>query len=234
MRPGLSRFRTTPPRMDEFEIDPEGHLRQMVGPRVWAVIRDVERLAERWCLPGIPLDEHHYGRLPGETEIRAWQIPRTSAALLFVLVRLLGCRNILEVGTSLGYSAMWLGAATRALGGQVHTVEGLEPKARLAAEHFERAGLRDTIVLLEGEARGIVESWAAPIDFLFLDADPPSYPDYLRAVEGNVKAGALLVVDNAVDHGSLTSRFCAGIGQPEWEPFLLPQDHGLFIARRSG
>ena len=106
-----------------------------------------------------------------------------SAELLGVLVRATAPRMILELGTSNGYSTIWLADAAEAVGGRCFSVEIDSARTRQAREHLQRAGLR--AALIEGDAGGFLrESRDAMWEFVFLDAERPAYagywPDLLR------------------------------------------------------
>lgn len=124
--------------------------------------------------------------------------------LLHVLVRALGVRRVLEVGTLAGYSTIWM---ARAVGpeGKVVTLE-LDPHhAEVARANFARAGVTGTVELRLGPAveslARLDDEGAAPFDLVFIDADKPSYPDYLRAALRLSRVGTVIVVDNVVREG---------------------------------
>src|ERR1051326_4114059 len=105
--------------------------------------------------------------------------------LLHLLARAQGARNILELGTLGGYSTIWLARALPP-DGRLITLE-VNPKcAQVARENFERAGLANVITLRLAPAietlPKLVEESCGPLDVIFIDADKPSYPDYLRWV----------------------------------------------------
>lgn len=126
--------------------------------------------------------------------------------LLHVLARAVGARRILEVGTLGGYSALWLARALPA-GGRLVTLE-LDPKhADVARANFARAGLADVVDLRVGPALESLARLAAeagpPFDFVFIDADKPSNPEYVRRALRLARPGALIVVDNVVRDGAV-------------------------------
>lgn len=105
----------------------------------------------------------------------------------------------LEIGTSAGYSALWIALACEMLGRTLHTFEVLPEKARLARETFQAAQVEGIIRLVEGDARdhlGQVEG----IAFCFLDAEKEVYGECYEAVIPKLVKGGLLVADNALNH----------------------------------
>jgi len=126
--------------------------------------------------------------------------------LLQLLAKMAGAREILEIGTLGGYSAIWLGRALPA-GGRLLSLE-FEPRhAEVARGNLERAGLSDrvevrvgravdTLALLEQEGRG-------PFDLVFIDADKPSTADYVHWAVRLSHPGTVIIVDNVVRNGSV-------------------------------
>jgi predicted O-methyltransferase YrrM len=131
---------------------------------------------------------------------RMLNVTPDTGRLLWILVRLARPRRILEVGTSNGYSTIWLADAARAVGGRVVTLEVDSDKARMAGENFARAGVADVVEIVEGTAREVLARLAGPFELVFLDADRESYLTYLEAVLPMMPAQAVLVADNAVSH----------------------------------
>jgi len=126
--------------------------------------------------------------------------------LLFTLARAIGARRILELGTLAGYSGVWLARALPA-GGQLVTVE-IDPRhAEVARANFSRAGVLDRISLHLGPALEILRRFeadaVAPFDFVFIDADKVSYPDYLEVAVRLCRPGALILADNVVRDGAV-------------------------------
>ena len=103
-----------------------------------------------------------------------------TAALLAVLVRSGRRRSLLEIGTSNGYSTVWLAWAAEATGGRVTSVEMDPGRQRMADENLRRAGLRDLVDLKLGDATEVVEDLPGPFDLVFFDADRVSAPAQLK------------------------------------------------------
>jgi predicted O-methyltransferase YrrM len=137
-----------------------------------------------------------------ERSRRMLNITPDTGRLLWILVRASRARRILEVGTSNAYSTLWLADAARAAGGRVITLEQDAGKLRLARENLRRAGLEDHVDIREGRASDTLAALAGPFDFVFLDADRPSYLAYLELAVPKLAPGGLLVADNVVSHAS--------------------------------
>src|SRR5512147_1260650 len=101
---------------------------------------------------------------------RMLNITRDTGEFLSVLVLAMGARRVLEIGTSNGYSTLWLAEAVRATGGRVTTVELSEYKVGMASETFARSGLASVISLVHDDAgRALHRADAGAFDFIFLD-----------------------------------------------------------------
>ncbi len=126
--------------------------------------------------------------------------------LLHVLVRAVGARRVLEIGTLAGYSTIWMAKAVPE-GGTVVTLE-LDPHhAQVAQRNFEHAGVEGIVDLRLGPALGslavIEKENGGPFDFVFVDADKPTYPEYVRWALRLARPGTLIVLDNAVTGGRI-------------------------------
>jgi predicted O-methyltransferase YrrM len=124
-----------------------------------------------------------------------------TAELLGVLVRAMGATRVLEIGTSNGYSTIWLGDAAEAVGGTVLSIEIEADRTAQAASNLTEAGVADFVELRTQDAAEALSSFADDaFDLIFLDAERTLYagywPDLIRALRPN----GLLVVDNTLSH----------------------------------
>ena len=116
--------------------------------------------------------------------------------LLRLLTETIGAKHVVEIGTSNGYSAIWLCLGLQKTGGKLTTHEINADRASLARENFERAGVDKLVTLVEGDAHETVTAIKEPIDILFLDADKEGYIDYLNKLLPLVRPGGLIVAHN--------------------------------------
>jgi predicted O-methyltransferase YrrM len=122
-----------------------------------------------------------------------------TAELLAVLVRAANARRVLEIGTSIGYSTIWLADAVEATGGRLLSVEIDAGRSESARSNLGRAGLTadlrvgDAAETLSGSEDG---SW----DLIFLDAERPAYAGYWPDVLRSLAPGGLVAVDNVISH----------------------------------
>jgi predicted O-methyltransferase YrrM len=133
-----------------------------------------------------------------------------TAQLLALLARALAARTLLELGTSNGYSTLWLADAARSTGGRVLSVDVDGARTAQAAEHLARTQLAAYAELRTEDAALTLAAGAdASIDLIFLDAERPAYPDYWPDLLRVLRPGGLLVVDNVLSHAEEVSAFRA-------------------------
>ena len=163
---------------------------------------------------------------------RMLNITRDTGEFLSVLVRAAAARRVLEVGTSNGYSSLWLAEAARATGGAITTVESSEYKFKLASTNFARSGLAPLITVIHDDAgRLLVRSPENAFDFIFLDSKRSEYPRWWPHLRRILRPGGLLVVDNATSHPEQMAPFVALVkADPLFTTSLVPVGKGEFLA----
>jgi len=162
-----------------------------------------------------------------DRERRMLNITPETGRLLAILVRVMGARQILEIGTSNGYSTTWLAWAARTTGGHVITVERSASKLAPARANLDRAGLTPMVSVREGRALDVLAGLSDPFDLIFLDADRESYLAYLHRLLPLLRTGGLLVTDNVVSHAHELGEFLAQIrGDAALESVTLPVGNG--------
>jgi predicted O-methyltransferase YrrM len=165
---------------------------------------------------------------------RMLNITRDTGEFLAVLVRATLARRVLEIGTSNGYSTLWLADAARAIGGSVTTVELSAYKVGLAATNFTRSGLAPYISLVHDDAGRVLGGSAdGAFDVIFLDSERPEYPGWWPNLRRVLRPGGLLVVDNATSHPEQMAPFVALVKtDAEFVTSLVPVGNGEFLAVR--
>jgi len=123
-------------------------------------------------------------------------VPVEDGRLLRLLVEAINAKHVVEIGTSNGYSGIWLCLGLRKTEGRLTTHEIDKTRAALARKNFERAGVDKMVTLVEGDAHEEVLRIKDPIDLLFLDADKAGYIDYLKKLLPLIKPGGLIVAHN--------------------------------------
>jgi caffeoyl-CoA O-methyltransferase len=123
-------------------------------------------------------------------------VPLEDGRLLRLLAEAIGAKHVVEIGTSNGYSGLWILLALRTTGGKLTTYEINRERAALARENFSRAGVGDIVTIVEGDAHEELPKLKEEIDMLFLDADKEGYIDYLNKLMPLVRPGGLIVAHN--------------------------------------
>jgi predicted O-methyltransferase YrrM len=127
---------------------------------------------------------------------RYLSVPEEDGRLLRILAESIGARHVVEIGTSTGYSGLWLLLGIARSGGRLTTYEIDRARHDIARRSFERAGLGAQVAQVLGDAHEELKKLSEPIDLLFLDADKEGYLDYLTRLRRLVRAGGLIVAHN--------------------------------------
>ncbi|MCL4501973.1 MAG: O-methyltransferase [Deltaproteobacteria bacterium] len=203
--------------MSQMQPNLEDYFRNFV-PRRDALLLELEREAGA---EGIPI----VGPVVGE--------------LLFILARVTGAVNILELGAATGYSALHLAQGCEPKGGRVVTLEWDKAMADRAMANFAKAGLSERIEVRVGDALQLMDAMANPFDFIFMDLDKEYYLPALPHCRRLLKIGGLLFTDNVGFAGA--AAFNREIfASPGWRtvhllsflPFHSPERDGLSLAVR--
>jgi predicted O-methyltransferase YrrM len=157
---------------------------------------ELELLLERLYQAG---REHDAITLDRRERVR--NVEPESAQMLAVLVRALRPRNMLELGTSNGYSTIWLADAARAVAGRLTSVEIDPGRHARSEENLQQAGLSEHVELRLEDAHATLtgapdDAW----DLIFLDAERPAYTSYWPELMRTLCPHGLLVVDNIISH----------------------------------
>jgi predicted O-methyltransferase YrrM len=166
--------------------------------------------------------------------LRFRNVEPETAELLSVLIRSTRARSILEIGTSNGYSTIWLADAAEATEGTLVSVEIDAERTELARGHLASAGLTAEL-RTEDAAETLRQAGDGRWDFIFLDAERPAYasywPDLLRTLR---PSGGLLAIDNVLSHADEVEDVTRLIdGEPSVESVLVPVGAGLRLVVRD-
>ncbi|MGY3896588.1 O-methyltransferase [Aeromonas enterica] len=161
-------------------------------------------------------------------------ITRDTGELLAVLVQTRGADAVLEIGTSNGYSTLWLAEAVRRLDGRVTTIEQDEGKRVMAAANFQRAGLGPWITQLAGEAGALLaELPTEGYQLVFLDSDRQHYRAWWPQIRRLLAPRGLLVVDNAISHRGEMAEWMSEVQRdPAFQSTLVPVGKGEWLVVR--
>lgn len=163
---------------------------------------------------------------------RLRQIQPETGRFLAMLAAMAPEGNFIEIGTSAGYSSLYLSLACREVDARLVTFELLEQKARLAEETFRLAGVDDIVELVVGDARDHLERFS-DIAFCFLDAEKETYRDCYNLVVPNMVRGGLLVADNVLSHADILQPFVDhAMTDIRIDAMIVPIGKGELLCRR--
>jgi predicted O-methyltransferase YrrM len=158
-----------------------------------------------------------------------------AAALLWVILRAMAARTVVEIGTSNGYSTIWFADAVRAVHGRVVSVDVDLRAHRLASANLAAAGLRESVELRTGDGGAVLaELPDAACDVLFLDSERPEYPGWWPHPLRVLRPGGLLAVDNVLSHPDEVAPLLALVdAEPALTATVVPVGKGQLLAVRS-
>ena len=164
------------------------------------------------------------------------------------LLEMISCmirpKRILEVGTFMGYSALYL-AKGLTEDGQLHTIELREEDAARARNYFDRSFFKDRIILHIGDALKIIGGLNETWDLVFIDADKENYSNYFDRIFSQVKPGGFILADNVLFHGQVLEKPIKGknakaiqhfndqvLQRTDVEKLMLPVRDGIYVIRK--
>lgn len=157
-------------------------------------------------------------------------VPDTDGRMLRLLTEAAGAQHVVEIGTSTGFSALWIAMALEKTGGELTTFEIDARRAAIARDNFREAGVDSLITVVEGDAHRTVEQLEGPIDVVFIDADKDGYTDYLEKLLPLVRPGGLILAHN-IDSADAYAR--AVVAMPELDTILYSDGSGMSITLKK-
>lgn len=181
--------------------------------RLRAECRRLSRAMPVWCLASlllaVPVAGAQYDKPDEETKSRLewmrqnqagmWNISPREGLFLYDLIVKHHLKNGLEIGTSNGYSGIWIASAMAVTGGHLLTLEISEERAKLARENFRAAGVESYVTLDQADALQEIPKLTGPYDFVFIDAWKDDYVKYLDMVVPRLSNGGVIVAHNVKD-----------------------------------
>ncbi len=163
-----------------------------------------------------------------------WNVPPEDGRLLYDLILENGYRRVLEVGTSNGYSALWMGLALKQTGGELITIEINEQRAREAELNLKQAGLSEVVDVRLNDALDEIPQIKGAFDMVFLDADKSQYLQYYRMLNDKISKGGAITAHNVSNMGFAMDDFLKALrGDPQYETTIRRvSSRGVLIARK--
>jgi predicted O-methyltransferase YrrM len=170
-----------------------------------------------------------------QRSVRLRQVTPDVGRFLHNLVLAARPQALVEIGTSGGYSTVWLGTAAHAVGAAVTTLEIDSMKVALARETLQEAGLDRTVTIVKGDAFEYLRSRKDSAAFVFLDAEKEDYLEFLGLIVPLLAPGGILVADNLTSHEQDLRAFRdAALADPRLSAVVVPIGRGeLFAVRTS-
>jgi caffeoyl-CoA O-methyltransferase len=163
---------------------------------------------------------------------RLRQIPPETGKFLALLCASAPAGRVLEIGTSGGYSSLWLCLACQLRGDRLTTFELLPEKIALAQETFRLTGVASQLELIRGDARELISQYHE-IAFCFLDAEKDVYLDCYEKIVPNMVPGGLLIADNLISHANELQPFVEQVSNdPSVDALVVPIGKGELLARK--
>ncbi len=159
---------------------------------------------------------------------KLWNINEQTAQLLYMLIKTKQPKNILEIGTSNGYSTFWISLAAEQFGAIIDTIEVDEARFKLAQKNL--AG-RNNVKLHFGKAERIIPKLNKQYDSVFIDANKADYINYIKLLINKLNDKAIIVADNVISHKESLQEYLDYIkSDSAFESMTLDIDSGLEIS----
>lgn len=174
-----------------------------------------------------------------KTQKEFWNIDRNTANFLNILIKIHNSKNALEIGTSNGYSGIWLADALKHTGGKLTTIEFWDKRQSVARENFRLCNVDDIIETKLGSALLILDEMSGeieqglrePFDFIFIDANKLEYIQYFHKVDPLLKSGGIIAADNTISHAKKVEPYLkALVEHPSYQNQMLNFEAGLFVS----
>lgn len=204
--------------------------------KIASILKEIEGLESTVSFSLPSTEGKRYGQKFSGERIGLWSVPRTSGALLDSLVEYLHPKRIIEIGTSAGYSTLWMadGLSRPKNENIIDTIDNFPPKLELARKYFKDAGMDDRIVAHEVDALTYLRLQPTESsELVFLDADKERYADYLVEIERILVNGGVIIADNVYDFGKSMRSFLDALKKSQkFLSHLIEVDNGLLIAQK--
>lgn len=165
------------------------------------------------------------------TENPHWNIPRESGVFLNSLVKSMNAKSVLEIGTSNGYSGIWLAEALQITGGKLITVESHKARFAEAENNFKEAGVEKYVEQILGHAPEVILDRTEKFDIIFSDATKCETLSYFEKLSGKLRQHGLIITDNTATHADELAEFISAVqANKDFQSTLLTLGNGFMVS----
>ena len=177
-----------------------------------------------------------------KTRTEFWNLDRECANFLNTLIKINKSKNVLEIGTSNGYSGIWILKALKETKGKLTTIEFWEKRQSTARKNFAFCApdvfcepkIGSAIVVLEDILDEIKKNKREKFDFIFIDANKKEYIDYFRLVDKMLVEGGIILADNILSHYEKVKDYVENLfNNPNYQSQILDFGSGMMLSRKN-
>ena len=169
-----------------------------------------------------------------KTSKEFWNVAPEAANFLNILIKSSGLKNLVEVGTSNGYSAIWFAEAAKFTGGTLLGMDFYNERIELARENLTHCELIEYVTIKQGMAIDVLNEIDFTIDFAFIDANKSEYLQYFEIIDKKLRAGGIIAADNVTSHSKKVEDFMNSIqNHPNYQTQLINFNGGLLLAYKT-
>lgn len=171
-----------------------------------------------------------------KTQKEFWNISPKTGVLLNMFIKMMNSKSVLEIGTSNGYSGLWITKALRTTGGRLTTIEYYDKRQSIAYSNFKKCGVSDIVRLLQGDACSVLSALSSyeKFDLVFIDANKSEYVKYFELVKPHLTDKALIVADNITSHPEKVQTFIDAVdSDKDFQYEIIDVPGGILVAYKG-
>ncbi len=171
-----------------------------------------------------------------KTSEEFWNISRQTGNFINMLIKLARAKNVLEIGTSNGYSTLWITDALKTTGGHLTTIEFWDKRQCIARDNCKYCNLEEYVTFKLGQASDVIKNEINEhFDLVFIDANKQEYLSFFELVHPLLNKNGVILADNIISHALKVKPFVEAISShPEYQVQVLDLPDGLLMAYKSG
>ncbi len=170
-----------------------------------------------------------------KTSDEFWNVSHQTGNFINMLIKIKNAQNVLELGTSNGYSGLWIADALKTTGGHLTTIEFWEKRQSLAVEYFKECGFSELATFKIGQAYDVIkDEIKEEFDFVFIDANKQEYLRFFEVIDPILKPGGIILADNITSHAQKVKPFVDAISSNKnYQVQILNLPDGLLTAYKK-